>query len=470
MSFKQSLQHHWRVFRAAWRQRNKTRSFGREQHELEFLPAALEVQETPPSPAGRAIAWLLVMLFVLAVLWAIFGKVDIVAVAQGKVIPAGKSKVIQPFEIGIVHAIHVEEGQPVEAGDSLIDLDPTDAQADAARLHAEWMNARASLARTDTFLAMLRDDADEYRPMEAVDGLDPSVLSAQQDLLFSQYQSYRARMASLNSQVRRKQSEIDSINEELKKLDAVIPLLTRRADSLRALLDQKMIPETDYLAIEQERIEAVQTRAVLKANLAETRAAYAQAQAEMDSEKAEAQRTALSERVELEVRSAGLAQELAKAEKRSGLQRITAPVDGVVQQLAVHTVGGVVTPAQSLMVVVPQDATLEVEAKVQNKDIGFVHEGQEAIVKIDAFPFTKYGVIDARVLSVSNDAIEDEKMGWVFGARLAMSSSTLPVNGRDVKLSPGMSVMIEVKTGERRLIEYFLSPVLRGANESVRER
>lgn len=190
----------------------------------------------------------------------------------------------------------------------------------------------------------------------------------------------------------------------------------------------------------------------------------------MESEKAEAQRTALSERVELEVRSAGLAQELAKAEKRSGLQRITAPVDGVVQQLAVHTVGGVVTPAQSLMVVVPQDATLEVEAKVQNKDIGFVHEGQEAVVKIDAFPFTKYGVINARVLSVSNDVIEDEKMGWVFGARLAMSSSTLPVNGRDVKLSPGMSVMIEVKTGERRLIEYFLSPVLRGANESVRER
>ena len=470
MSFRQSFQHHWRVFRAAWRQRNQMRPFGREQHEIEFLPAALEVQETPPSPAGRAIAWLLVVLFVLVVLWSIFGKVDIVAVAQGKVIPAGKSKVIQPFEIGIVRAIHVEEGQAVEAGDPLIDLDPTDAQADAARLHAEWMTARASLARTDKFLAMLRADADEYRPIEAVDGLDPSVLSAQQDLLFSQYQSYRARMASLNSQVRRKQSEIDSINEELKKLDAVIPLLTRRADSLRALLDQKMIPETDYLAIEQERIEGVQTRAVLKANLDETRAAYAQAQAELESEQAEAQRTALSERVELEVRSAGLAQELAKAEKRSGLQRITAPVDGVVQQLAVHTVGGVVTPAQSLMVVVPQDATLEVEAKVQNKDIGFVHEGQEAVVKIDAFPFTKYGVINARVLSVSNDAIEDEKMGWVFGARLAMSSSTLPVNGRDVKLSPGMSVITEVKTGERRLIEYFLSPVLRGANESVRER
>jgi hemolysin D len=163
-------------------------------------------------------------------------------------------------------------------------------------------------------------------------------------------------------------------------------------------------------------------------------------------------------------------QELIKAEIRATSRTILAPVDGVVQQLAVHNIGAVVTPAQDLMVIVPQNGALEVEALLENKDIGFVEVGQSTEIKIDTFPFTKYGTIAGQVVDLSNDAVSDEQRGLVYKMRVAMDRSEIDVNGRRVRLSPGMSVSVESKTGTRRLIEYFLSPLLRFADESVRER
>jgi hemolysin D len=162
---------------------------------------------------------------------------------------------------------------------------------------------------------------------------------------------------------------------------------------------------------------------------------------------------------------------LAKAETRTGQQTLMAPIDGVVQQLAVHTVGGVVTPAQQLMVIAPREGDLEVEAWIENKDIGFVNSEQDAEVKIEAFPFTRYGVIDGRVLTLSKDAVPIEKVGLVYTARVHLDKSTIRVeNDKEVYLSPGMNVTVEIKTGQRRLIEYFLSPLLQAGRESIRER
>ena len=185
---------------------------------------------------------------------------------------------------------------------------------------------------------------------------------------------------------------------------------------------------------------------------------------------AETRRVTLDQLHEAEAKSTALDQELAKARDRDRDMRLVAPVAGTVQQLAVHTVGGVVTPAQPLLVVVPRENTLEVEAVLQNKDIGFVRVGQGAEVKIETFPFTKYGTIPGEIVAVSSDAIQDEKLGLFYAARVRLARTSLDVEGRRVNLSPGMAVTVEVKTGVRRVVEYFLSPLLQHQQESLRER
>lgn len=172
----------------------------------------------------------------------------------------------------------------------------------------------------------------------------------------------------------------------------------------------------------------------------------------------------------LETKVASLAQEVTKAGQKAGLQRLMSPIDGVVQQLAVHTVGGVVTPAQQLLIVVPRDHPLEVEAQVENKDVGFVKEGQPVEIKVETFQFTLYGTVSGHVLTVSNDAAPIEKVGLVYPTRVSMDRSVIHVEGKQVNLSPGMAVTVEMKTGQRRIIEYLLSPLLRSAQESLRER
>ena len=167
---------------------------------------------------------------------------------------------------------------------------------------------------------------------------------------------------------------------------------------------------------------------------------------------------------------AAIRQEIVKAQVRTDAQILRAPVDGVIQQLAIHTIGGVVTPAQELMVIVPDEEALEVEALLENKDIGFVEEGQKAEVKIDAFPFTKYGTIDAELVDISNDAVVDDTKGLVFKTQVALARSFIQVDKRKVNLSPGMTVTVEVKTGKRRVIEFFIAPLLRYKQESIRER
>lgn len=190
----------------------------------------------------------------------------------------------------------------------------------------------------------------------------------------------------------------------------------------------------------------------------------------MDAMEGELRKDNLMELARLEGQRAVLKQELRKAQQRQRQLHIVSPVTGTVQELAVHTLGGVVSPAQELMKIVPENAAMEVEALLQNRDIGFVHEGQAVEVKVDTFNFTKYGVIDARLVGIGNDSVEDPQLGWVFKLRLQLEKDGIRIDSKRVKLSPGMAVTAEVTTGKRRLIEFFLSPLLRYKQESVRER
>lgn len=448
-----------------------------------FLPAAIEVEQTPASPAGRAIIWTIVILFIIACVWAYFGKIDIVAVAQGKVIPSEYIKHIQPLEAGKIKVIHIKEGQYVQQGDPLITLDTTNTGADVERLRHEIEEREANSERFIAFEGWLSSQAGTenlsgVRASSATVGSDllteqiPETNSqrAQQNILSQQKAELTARLNSLNSEHRKQLAEQAMVQGEITKKKRILPVLTERVDALETLVKKDYGSKLQFLELKQELIEEEQDLIIQTARFQQLDATLDSIQNQIDSLVSEARLNNLNQLQESQLQLAGLQQESIKANERNQQQLLTAPINGQVQQLAVHTIGGVVTPAQALMVIVPQDSQMEVEAMIMNKDIGFVQEGQLVEVKIDTFNFTKYGLIDAEITSISDDAIQDENLGLVYTARFKLKKEQLQIEGRMVKLSPGMSVTAEVKTGKRRLIEYFLSPLLRYKQESLGER
>ncbi|MCW8883870.1 MAG: HlyD family type I secretion periplasmic adaptor subunit [Motiliproteus sp.] len=380
----------------------------------EFLPAALEVEQTPASPVGRTIIWAIVVLFVIAAGWSWFGKVDIVAVATGKVIPSERVKQIQPIETGAVQAIYIEEGQYVNKGDPLIALDNTLHQADIQRLDTELQQRQLESLRMAAFERWLAANKQGTKP-PILDissaNHSQSNIQRQQYLLIQQTAEIRARLQSLDNEVKRQQAEQRMTDAEIAKKQRVIPVLKQRVDALDKLQQKQYGSRLQYLELQQELIEEEQDLLVQQARLSQLAASVAATRAQITTLISEQRKNNLAQKQDTDLQVASLQQELIKARQRSDQQLLTAPIAGHIQQLAVHTVGGVVTPAQVLMLVVPEQSQLEVEAMVLNKDIGFVEEGQAAAVKIDTFNFTKYGLIEGEIKKISEDAIQDENLG-----------------------------------------------------------
>ncbi|GAB4359293.1 MAG: HlyD family type I secretion periplasmic adaptor subunit [Gammaproteobacteria bacterium] len=463
------MSHHLKVLRHAWSHRKEMDRQRRSAKEAEFLPAALEVEATPPAPLGRAIMWFIMAFFVIAVIWSCIGEMDIVAVAQGKIIPSGHTKTIQPLESGVVRVIHVRNGDRVNEGDLLIELDTTSTQADHDRLEKERQGLVLDQARLTALIQATKRN--QEKPTFTLPlALDPVTEALQKSMMESAWRQHRARVAVLDNTIVKTKAERSVTQALIKRLTETVPLITKRADSLKELVKKGLASEHAWLELEQERIEQVRDLEVNRERLQETEAAIREAEQQKLAVQAEFEQALYSELDKVHRQINSIEKELVKTAQRNTLQRLKAPVDGVVQQLAVHTVGGVVTPAQPLLVIVPVKKNLEVEAWVENKDIGFVREGQSAAIKIDTFPFTKYGTIDGNVAKVSEDAVTDEEKGLVFSARVLMERSSLWVENKLVNLSPGMSVTVEVKTGKRRLIEFVMAPLIKGITETGRER
>lgn len=438
--------------------------------DLEFLPAALEIQETPPLPMSRYILLAIMLFFTIAIIWASIGEVDIVGVAQGKIIPSGKVKIIQPLETGVVTNILVREGEKVEAGQPLVELDTTLTGADHESIKEQQLALKLDRARQLTILDTLNKTQTPDDHFIELSEATPEQIRLQKERARSSLNEYRAKIEALKDEQRQRQSERNAVSQRIEQLDATIPLISERAKSLEDMAKKNMVPRVQWLELEQERIEQVKERDVQNNNLASLAAAIANINQRLAVQKAEFESQVLTELADAENRIAAFEQEKVKAEKRFMLQKLAAPVSGKVHKLAIHTIGGVVTPAQELMHIVPDEDAIEVEAWLPNKDIGFVHEGQAAEVKVETFPFTKYGVIDGEVLNISNDAIPDEHLGLVYAMRVKMHKTIMRVEEKIINLSPGMAVTVEVNLGKRRLIEYLLSPLLRYKDESVRER
>ncbi len=441
--------------------------------ETEFLPAALEIQQAPPLPAARYLLWCIMMFLIIAITWASIGRVDIVGVAHGKIVPSGRVKIIQPLESGVVQVIHVQEGDHVTEGQSLLALDTTQAVANRDQIVEQELTMKLERARLIAILADINGGDSSIsagNSFPVPHGAASTQIQLQQDRAQAQLHEYRAKVGALDDEQRQRQAERDAVASRIQQLDATIPLITERAQSHRELVDMYLVPRTLWLELEQARIEQVKQRDVEQSNLAMLGAAISSIGQHRAALQAEFAEGLLLELTGVENRIAGFQQERIKAERRLALQALSAPVSGTVHRLAVHTIGGVVTPAQELMHIVPDEEAMEIEAWVQNKDIGFVHAGQEAVIKVETFPFTKYGTLGGDVRSVSQDASPDDTLGLVYAARVRMHKATMQVEEEVVDLTPGMAVTVEVNMGTRRLIEFLLSPLLRYRDESARER
>ncbi len=408
--------------------------------EAEFLPAALSLQAQPVSPAGRWVARILMLLVLALVVWSVLGHTDIVVNAQGKIIPNGRTKTVGALEVARVQALHVTDGQAVRAGELLIALDPRLSDTEQDKAQGEFLAATLQRERATALLTAL--DSGQPPNLPTLAELDPDRLQMTRQHLQDQWRDYTARMARLDGEIRRYGQEL--------------PLVAQRARDYAELAQTRDVSRHAWMEKEQARLD-------LEGQIADLRRQKTALTAEL-------RKSAQDTRAEAARQAAAAQQDVRKGRVRGDLLQLTAPVDGTVQQLAVHTVGGVVSPAQPLMQIVPKQTHVEMEAFIANRDVGFVREGQSAQVKIDAFDYTKYGTLDATVAHVSRDAIPDEKRGPIYAVKLVLQRPVLRVQGQEQPITAGMSGSVEIKTGSRRLIEYVLSPLVQHARESLHER
>lgn len=457
--------------------------------ELEFLPAALEVLETPASPTGRITAASIAAFFTAALAWSVLGHVDIVATAPGTVIPSGKVKTVQSLDPGVVKAILVQDGDHVRAGQALLTLDVTEAAAERDRLARDLRQARLNMAGRQALATDLETGSglDGFAPPS---GVPVAEIATEQAAIGARRQEQLAKLASLEQQIAGKQADAAENEALVAKLQASLPFLQQKRDLYRSLLNVQFSNRVAWLESEQAFADAQHQLAVQRQHASGIEAAREALVHDLAQARASYAAGLMKDLAESETRAGELEQQYAAAAHKAARTVLAAPIGGTVQDLAVHTLGGVVTSAEHLMTVVPDQGPVLVEAAIENKDIGFVHSGQDAEIKVETFAFTRYGLLHGRVLDVSRNAMADEERGPVraagsdgqqdkaspdadraaYVAHVALDRSSLVVDGKEEPLRPGMRVTAEIKTGRRRVISYLLSPLQRYAHDFGGER
>jgi hemolysin D len=431
--------------------------------DIEFLPPGVGERDTPPSRSAIGLGLAIVGVFVAAVGWACMGHLDVVAVARGRLVPRERVQLVQAAEPGIVRSIRAHDDAIVRKGQVLLELDPTVSDADEARLTQELTEARLHAARLEALITGMP------RIIPPTD-LGHEDVEPQQQLLEDQRAEYRRRLDAAALAIQQRATSMAVTETNIERLETVVAIQTKRADAFRTLLEGQFIATLQFLEVEERRVDKVKELAMEHRRLEQEEAALAEAEARYDVIEAEFRGTRRAELTSWQSRAASLAQEVVKAAQRRIIQKVVSPADGIIQQSAIHTVGAVVAAGQQLMVVVPARTKLEGEVWIENKDVGFVQPGQAAELKVESFPFTRYGTIPSTVVSVSPDAVTKENAGSLYVARVSILRETVEVDGGPVRLTSGMVVTAEIQLGRRRVIEFFLSPLLKRTFEALRER
>lgn len=436
-----------------------------------FLPGALAVQSRPPSPLPRILVGIVLLMFVFLLAWAYWSEIDIMATAEGKIIPTGRTKEVHALQQSRVIAIHVTEGQRVNQGDLLLELDQSLTQADLTKTQQRIAYLDKQIIgyeylKQEIANVSAEDSALAEAPTPAAKPVKVNIPHWALQLAAS----FNSQWLGLKASLANKTAEHQLTQTQIRKLETTLPLIQERANNLKALQGKKWVARTRFLEIEQQKLTAEFELKEAKDRLAIVQASIKQLQAQREQLLADTRAQYQQKYLELYQEQSSSTEEWHKAKALNGAQRLYAPVTGTVMQLSVTTLGSVVQAATPLMLIVPEDAPLEAEVLLQNKNIGFVDLNMDTTIKIHTFPFTKFGTIDGTVIQISGDAIEQEQQGLLFPVKLQLKQDSLHVGTRLVKLKPGMSLTAEMKTGKRRVIEFFLAPLLRYKDESVRER
>lgn len=462
-----SLTRYWQVMHAALKADRERRKSGLRSHEVDFLPAALEVIEKPVSPTGRMTAWVLILGLAITTAWLIMGRVDVVVSAEGKTRPSGNIKIIQSAGSGLVHAIYVHDGDLVKAGQSLVDLDPSLSGADLAEAQKALANDQLDIARDSAIANALAGKGLHFAPPK---GLDPHIADTQARLITAQIAEVEAAVSGYEAARRSSLADAQGASAQIAKLNETVPILSHELNNMQQLDAKGYAPGLRLLELQRQQRGEVGDRDVAYAQRAKGEADAAKYGLEATQTREEARRTALADLAKAQADAVLRQEEVAKASAKRQFQRLLAPVDGTVQQLTLHTIGGVVEPAKPLMVIVPSSDGLEVEARILNKDAGFVHEGQPVAIKLEAFPFTRYGTVPGVVKHISRDAVPDAKLGSVYITIINLKRGFILVDGRNIPLTSGLAATADIRTGSRRIISYLLSPLQTTVAQAGRER
>ena len=437
---------------------------GQDARETEFLPSILEVTETPPSPVGRAVLWTLVALLVAGAIWICVGEVDEVAVANGKVIPVGNVKIVQSQNKGAIKELDVKEGDYVEEGQTLVVLDTTKTQADVDQLKKQAAYYGMTVARLQAEM----QDAPFTPPQDPEGLLEQKDIDAQVTL----YESRRAKLAADQEKnlaaVQQAAASVEGSEAQLQKYRALQNVAQEKEDRLNELMQEDAISYFQLLEARATRVEYQRNADATEKSILEQQGKLAEAQDNFATTDSAYRQETMSQLVEAKRQLNAIQEELKKADETNQQSEIVAPISGRVNQLAVHTLGGVVSEGQALMMIVPDDATMEIEAYADNKDIGFIQQGQTAEVKVETFNFQKFGMVNATVDEISPDAgsnVQDKETYQKYRLTLGLEN-----DDSGIDLTPGMNVSAEIKIKKKKIIDFFLDPFRKYKDEALRER
>ena len=461
------------IARESLKKENNNPPVDRNEDELGFLPASIEILETPPSPLARTMAFILAAIIPVILCWSWFGYVDTVAITEGQIIPVGKVKYIQPLEIGKVREILVQEGQHVSKGDLLIRLDTTVSEVDTKQLMDEYEEASANASRLELLLNTISHS--DFNPLVQEVRLPSSnkiatLNSSQQHILQNDLQYYINSLRHIAEVRTQKEAAIAAIQSDLNRLNTLVPLHVDMEKSVRSLYDKGHASKLEWLKVKEQQIQTTEQVSIEEKRLDEALASLRAVDSEQQTFMSEFSKNRNEELLQHQQKARLSHLALDKARERHDNQYLTAPVSGTIQQLSANTIGGIVEPAQPIMKIVPDDARLEVEAKALNKDIGFIHVGQLVDIKLEAYPYTTYGQLHGKVLSVSRDTMSTNEAEAFFPVLISLDDEFITVKEVQKRLQAGMVLTAEVKTGSRRLLNYFLSPLQRYKAEAFNER
>lgn len=441
---------------------------------LDFAPAILTIQERPPSPLPRAVLWTLLVLLVILLVWALIGKLDIVATAQGKLVPQTYVKIVQPADAGIVREILVKEGDRVRADQVLLRLDTTVSEADTAIVADEVELRGLQLRRIEAEMS----DMKMIRLTKDPDAMFRRV-EAQAE---ARGRAYRDTLRMEAAVLEQAKEELEGARAQLIKLEKLLPIYREEEEALAKLAQQGLIPKFQSAEKQRERIETEQNLFSQRRTVASLQSRIAESNGRIARVTSDYRQQLLTERVEHQSMLQKAQQELSKQQHRGRLSELRAPQDGVIKDVATYTVGAVVNAGTVLMSLVPVDEELIAEVMVKNEDVGFVREGQKVKVKLAAYPFQDYGMIEGTVKKISADASEpvpQDKQNdsedsdtpiSPYKALVELHGQRLSNRGLDLPLAPGMQVVAEIRQGERTVMQYLLSPVEKTLSEAARER